>query len=320
LERKLLHRVRAETDPAYGCRPIARPIEEYVRKGVVNIDKPAGPTSHEVVAWVKKILHLKKASHSGTLDPKVSGVQPILLGEGTKLSIALTKADKEYVCLMETHQLVPTKRLLEVFSEFTGDIYQIPPLKSAVQRRLRIRRIHYINLIEHEERYVLFRVGCEAGTYIRKLCYDIGEALGFGAHMRELRRIRSGTFTENSLVTLQTLQDAYMSYEEGDEKPLRRIVRPMEEALSHLPSVYVLDSAVDALCHGAPLAAPGVVSLDASIKKGDLVGVFTLKGEVVMLGTAEMDAERMYEAESGVVVKPKRVVMKPGTYPRLWHR
>lgn len=314
----MLHKMRAESNPAYGCRPVARPMKDYLRMGVVNIDKPAGPTSHEVSAWVRDMLHLERAGHVGTLDPHVSGVQPILLGDATRAALALSRIDKEYVCLMELHRSVPTSVVEQVLEEFTGEIYQMPPLKSAVKRQLRVRTIHYINLIEHEDRMVLFKVGCEAGTYIRKLCFDMGEVLGFGAHMRELRRTRSGQFSEKTVFTLHQLKDAYVAYEEGDESDLRTVVRPVEEALTHLPAMYVRDSAVDALCRGAPLAAPGLVSVDASMKMGDLVAVYTLKGEVVALADAQMDAVSAYEAEEGIVATPRRVLMPPGTYPKGW--
>ncbi|MHC1570615.1 MAG: RNA-guided pseudouridylation complex pseudouridine synthase subunit Cbf5 [Methermicoccaceae archaeon] len=319
MERKLLHKMRVDTDPAHGCRPAARPIEQHLRMGVVNIDKPAGPTSHEVSAWVRDMLHLHRAAHVGTLDPHVSGVQPTMLGDATKAALALSRSDKEYVCLMELHRSVPTSVVEEVFREFTGDIYQMPPLKSAVKRQLRVRTIHYISLIEHEGKEVLFKVGCEAGTYIRKLCYDMGEVLGFGAHMRELRRTRCGKFTERNMCTLHELKDAYVLYEEeGDTSELTRLVRPIEEALTHLPAIYIRDSAVDALCRGAPLAAPGVVSVDASMKAHDLVAVYTLKGEVVALASAQMDAESAYSARTGIVALPRRVLMAPNTYPKGW--
>ncbi|MHC1593447.1 MAG: RNA-guided pseudouridylation complex pseudouridine synthase subunit Cbf5 [Methermicoccaceae archaeon] len=319
MERKLLHKIGAESDPAHGCRPVARPIEDYLRMGVVNIDKPAGPTSHEVSAWIRDMLHLQRAAHVGTLDPHVSGVQPTVLGDATRAALALSRVDKEYVCLMELHRSVPTSVVEELLREFTGGIYQMPPLKSAVKRQLRVRTIHYINLLEHEDRMVLFKVGCEAGTYIRKLCYDMGEVLGFGAHMRELRRTKCGQFTERSLFTLHQLKDACVLYEESeDSSELRTLVRPIEEVLTYLPSIYIKDSAVDALCRGAALAAPGVVSVDASMSVDDLVAVYTLKGEVVALANAKMDAEGALEARNGVVATPRSVLMTPDTYPKGW--
>ncbi|MHC1585500.1 MAG: RNA-guided pseudouridylation complex pseudouridine synthase subunit Cbf5 [Candidatus Syntropharchaeia archaeon] len=303
----------------YGCIPKNRPIGEYIRKGVINLDKPSGPTSHEVVAWIKKILKIEKAGHVGTLDPGVSGVLPILLGDSTKASRALI-GEKEYVCLMKLHKEVPEDSLRKIFNEFTGKIYQRPPLKSAVKRRIRIREIYEIKPIEIQGKDVLFRVRCEAGTYVRKLCHDIGEALGVGAHMEQLRRTKSVPFDESNLVTLQDVKDAFVFYEErGDETLLRMVVLPMEYALKHLPKIIIKDSAVDALCHGADLTLPGVVAFDEKISHGERVAVFTLKGEAVCMGLAIMSSEEMLEENRGICVDTKRVFMEKNTYPRRWH-
>ena len=197
-ERKLITKAKATTDPGFGKRPMERSIEEHLSYGVINLDKPRGPTSHEVAAWVKGILKIKKAGHGGTLDPRVNGVLPITLEESTKIVKVLLNAGKEYVCAMRLHSDSSRHKIGEALSKFVGEIYQRPPVKSAVKRQLRTRRIYYINLLEVDNRDVLFKVGCEAGTYIRKLCHDIGEVLGLGAHMLELRRTKSGIFDEST--------------------------------------------------------------------------------------------------------------------------
>jgi len=320
-EQKLIIKTRASTDPSHGKEPSARNIKEHLRYGVINLDKPRGPTAHEVVSWVKSILHVKKAGHGGTLDPRVSGVLPVALEDATKIARVLLGADKEYVCAMRLHDDYPRKRVERVFSEFVGEIYQRPPVKSAVKRQLRKRIIHYIKLLEMEERDVLFLVGCEAGTYIRKLCHDIGEVLGSGAHMLELRRTRSGIFDESNIVTLHDLADAYAFYkEEGIEDFLRKAVIPMEHALNHVPKVVIRDGAVDAICHGADLAIPGIVKLDPDINVGSQVAIFTLKGELVALGKAMMDTKKILIDDKGVAIRTKRVIMRPGTYPRKWRK
>ena len=178
--------------------PIAQQltIDELLQKGVINLDKPAGPTSHEVAAWVKRILHIKKAGHIGTLDPKVTGVLPILLQDATRAVGALANLPKEYVCVLHLHKTVPDPLVWDILREFTVVLYQRPPLKSAVRRQIRKREIYYIDVLERQGNDVLFKVGCEAGTYIRKLCHDVGEALGVGAHMQELRRTKAGPFDE----------------------------------------------------------------------------------------------------------------------------
>jgi H/ACA ribonucleoprotein complex subunit 4 len=216
---------------------------------------------------------------------------------------------------------MPPKLVEKVCKEFTGPIYQVPPVKSAVKRVLRVRVIYYLEVLEIEGSSVLFRVGCEAGTYIRKLCHDIGLALGCGGHMQELRRTKAGPFTEKTLVSLQDLKDAYVFWkEDGDESELRKVIMPMEAAVSHLPKIILRDSSVDAVCSGAFLAVPGVVSLDSNLGKGDLTALFSLKGELVALAKAEMNTEEILSTSTGIAATPIRVVMEAGTYPRGWNK
>ncbi|VVB95438.1 putative tRNA pseudouridine synthase B [uncultured archaeon] len=319
-KRETLVKSEDVTDEKYGKKPGERSLEEYIRKGVVNLDKPAGPTSHEVTSWVKKILNLDKAGHSGTLDPNVTGLLPVMLGESTRAVDALLTAGKEYVCLMKLHTAMPEKMIKGVFSEFTGEIYQKPSIKSAVKRETRLRTIYYLELLEIEDNNVLFKVGCEAGTYIRKLCHDMGLALGTGAHMQELRRTKSGPFREDEkLVTLQDLRDAYVEWQEsGNENQLRKVISPMEFGLSHLPRIVIRDNAVDAVCHGASLAAPGVLTVETGIERGDPVAIFTIKGESVSFGISQMKSSEIQRAATGIVATTDRVLMEVGTYPKGW--
>ena len=221
---------------------------------------------------------------------------------------------------MKLHSQVPEDRVKNVLEEFQGPLYQRPPVRSSVKRRLRTRTIYYIDFLEMDKRDVLFKVGCEAGTYIRKLCYDVGEVLGCGAHMQELRRTRVGPFVEDkSLVTLHDLSYLFSQWQETkDERMLRKFVYPMEKALDLMPKIYVRDSTVNALCHGAHLAAPGVLSLDAGIKIGDAVAVFTQKGEAVTMSKAVVSSESMLKMDHGFVAKTQRVLMPRGLYPKLW--
>ncbi|MEM2908144.1 MAG: RNA-guided pseudouridylation complex pseudouridine synthase subunit Cbf5 [Candidatus Hadarchaeales archaeon] len=318
--REVLVRARDVTDPRYGSEPDKRPIREHLRLGIINLDKPVGPTSHEVVAWVKRVLEVRRAGHGGTLDPKVSGVLPIALEDATKMVQTLLPAGKEYVCLMHLHGDVSDHKLEQVLKEFEGEIYQRPPLRAAVRRVLRRRKIYYIDLLERDGRNVLLKVGCEAGTYMRKLCVDIGEALGCGAHMAELRRTRTGPFCEDeTLVRFHDLADAYAFWrEEGTEDPLRKAILPVEAAVRHLPKIVIRDGAVDAICHGASLAAPGVLTVETGISPDDLIAIMTLKGELVALARATMTSRQICDVDHGIVAKPERVVMSPGTYPRKW--
>ena len=312
---------KSKTNPDYGCDPYERPIEEHISKGVINLDKPSGPSSHEVDSWVKRILHVNKTGHGGTLDPKVTGVLPIGIDTATRVSQLLLPAGKEYVCLMTMHKEMPEDQVYEIFDQFTGKIYQTPPVKSAVKRELRVRTIYYATIYEIKGKDVLFRVGCEAGTYIRTLCHDIGEALGCGAHMAELRRTRAGPFNERNddLVNLHDLTDAYHFWvEDGDESYLRNAIKPMEVAADHLPQIFIKDSAVEAICQGAKLAAGGISMLSKGIKRRDLVAIKSLKGELVASGIALASTEEIMNADSGLVVDTNKVFMQPGVYPMAW--
>ena len=312
---------KSKTNPDYGCNPYERPIEEHISKGVINLDKPSGPSSHEVDSWVKRILHVNKTGHGGTLDPKVTGVLPIGIDAATRVSQLLLPAGKEYVCLMTMHKEMPEDQIYEIFDQFTGKIYQTPPVKSAVKRELRVRTIYYATIYEIKGKDVLFRVGCEAGTYIRTLCHDIGEALGCGAHMAELRRTRAGPFNERNddLVNLHDLTDAYHFWvEDGDESYLRNAIKPMEVAAEHLPQIFIKDSAVEAICQGAKLAAGGISMLSKGIKRRDLVAIKSLKGELIASGIALASTEEIMNADSGLVVDTNKVFMQPGVYPMAW--
>ena len=320
MKTNLITKSKSLTNPEYGCKPEDREITDYISNGVINLDKPSGPTSHEVDSWVKRILKLDKTGHGGTLDPKVTGVLPVGLADATRAIQLLLTAPKEYVCLLTFHADVEESEIRRVFEEFTGKIFQLPPVKSAVKRELRTRNVYYSTIYEIKGRDVLFRIGCEAGTYVRTYCHNIGEALGVGAHMAELRRTQVGSFNEkNNLVTLQDVTDAYHFYiEDGDESFLRDAIMPMERAADYLPKVIIKDSAVDAICHGADLASGGVAYLSDNIKKGDIVAIETLKGELVGAGNSLFSSDEILEADGGFVVNTSKVLMKPGVYPRLW--
>jgi H/ACA ribonucleoprotein complex subunit 4 len=316
----ILIKADESTDAKYGCRPEERPIKEYIRNGVINLDKPPGPTSHQVVAWIKHILSISKAGHAGTLDPKVSGVLPVALENAVKALYAISKAEKEYVGILKLHSYVDEEKIRKVMSYFIGDVYQRPPLRSAVKRALRIKRIYNLKVLEVNNRDILFHVKCESGTYIRMLCHHIGMLLGVGGHMQELRRIASGPFKEDSsLATLHKLKDSYDIWlESGDETFLRKVIQPMERLVENMPKIFVRDSAVDAICNGANLYAQGVVRLDSTIKKGSLVALMTLKNELIALGTALKTSLEIFEMDYGVVVKTIRVIMNRRTYPKTW--
>jgi len=250
----------------------------------------------------------------------VTGVLPIALEESRKIVQALLYSGKEYVCVMKLHGDVTKDSVEKVLREFEGTIYQRPPLRASVKRQLRTRRIYYVDFLEMDGRNVLFKVGCEGGTYIRKLCFDIGEVLGCGAHMQELRRTRAGPFIENeNIVTLHDVAYWFMEWQQQkDEKILRKFIQPMEKALTLVPKIYIRDSAVDAVCHGANLTAPGVLSLETGINSGLMAAVFTLKQEAVALARAAASTEEILNMEHGIAAKTERVLMLRGTYPKCW--
>ncbi|MBU7001758.1 MAG: RNA-guided pseudouridylation complex pseudouridine synthase subunit Cbf5 [Theionarchaea archaeon] len=315
----IFERTEAETSEKYGKRPEERSVEELLFSAVINLDKPRGPTSHEVVSWVKRILHVDRAGHSGTLDPKVTGVLPVAVKKATKALQVLLLGSKEYVGVMHLHSPVGEKEVLKVFKEFTAVIYQKPPVKSAVARRVRRRKIHKLELLEMDGRDVLFCATTQAGTYIRKLCYDMGLVLGAGANMAELRRTRVSHFAEEECVYLQDVLDAYIYYtEEQDETEIRKCLKPVESVVQDVPKVWIQDSAVDSVCHGAELAVPGVVRLESIDELGQTVAVMTLKDELVALGRSEMTTKDILEKAKGIAVTTERVLLERGTYPRNW--
>lgn len=308
------------TDDTYGTYYDKRTIEQLLNYGIIILDKPPGPTSHEAVAWAKRILKLPKIGHSGTLDPQVSGVLPLGLGEATKALGVLLFGPKEYHALGRVHSLPSKEKLNEVIDMFRGEIFQKPPQRSAVVRQTRSRTIYELEVLEQKERLLLMRVLCEAGTYIRKLYYDIGEILGPGATMIELRRTRVDQFYEaDGLVTLHELADACAQWEEKkDDTKLMRMIKPVEYALSELKSVVIRDSAIDAMCHGAQLAIPGILKISPNLKKGDFVAIYTQKGEAVALAEATMTEEEIRDATKGYAFETRRIIMAPNTYPKKW--
>ena len=240
----------------------------------------------------------------------------------TRVAVAaLLSAGKEYVAVMRLHEERNEADIRRVASTFVGKIQQTPPVRSAVAKRPRIRRIYYLDILEVEGRDVLFRAGCQAGTYVRNLCVDMAKALGTRGHMQELRRTRTGLFTEADLVTLHDVRDGRVFWQDGkDESVLRRCIRPVEAVTAHLNAIVLRDSAVDAVCHGAPLACIGVAQLDAGIEEGEPVALLSLKGELVALGEAKMTSHKVLESESGIAATATRVVMRKGTYPRTWKK
>ncbi|KAL4787777.1 pseudouridine synthase [Aspergillus varians] len=321
---KLMVRTGHFTPIPAGSSPLKRDLKSYINSGVINLDKPSNPSSHEVVAWMKRILRAEKTGHSGTLDPKVTGCLIVCIDRATRLVKSQQGAGKEYVCVIRLHDKIPGgeaqfKRALETL---TGALFQRPPLISAVKRQLRIRTIHESKLYEFDnDRHLgVFWVSCEAGTYIRTLCVHLGLLLGVGAHMQELRRVRSGAMDENKgMVTLHDVLDAQWLYDnQRDETYLRRVIKPLESLLTTYKRVVVKDSAVNAVCYGAKLMIPGLLRFEAGIELGEEVVLMTTKGEAIAIGIAQMSTVELSTCDHGVVAKVKRCIMERDLYPRRW--
>jgi H/ACA ribonucleoprotein complex subunit 4 len=307
-----------------GSTPLKRPLDDYVRYGVINLDKPSNPSSHEVVAWIKRILRVEKTGHSGTLDPKVTGNLIVCVDRATRLVKSQQGAGKEYVCIARLHGAVDggIAKVARAIETLTGALFQRPPLISAVKRQLRIRTIYESKLLEYDEdrHLAVFWVKCEAGTYIRTLCVHLGLLLGVGSHMQELRRVKSGTLGEHdNMVTMHDILDAQWQFDNTkDETYLRRTIMPLERLLTNYKRVVVKDSAINAICYGAKLMIPGLLRYEGGIEVDEEVVLMTTKGEAIAVGIAQMTSSVMATCDHGIVAKIKRVVMERDTYPRRW--
>ena len=300
--------------------PEERTPADLLRFGVVNLDKPPGPSSHQVSGWIRDAVAdalegmgeppITRAAHAGTLDPKVTGCLPIMLGDATRLAPVFLEGRKEYVAVLECHAPVPGD-VESIAEEFEGPIYQKPPRKSAVSRRLRVREIDALDVLEARDRKVLLRIRCESGTYIRKLCHDLGLALGTGAHMGHLRRTATEPFDDATLHTAHALLDALAYWvEDDDPEALYDVVEPGERILENVPSVTIAESAAREVANGAPVYAPGVLEVDGveyveNATEKPLVACYTPDWAAVCLGRLVGDPD----AEEGTVVDLERVLV-----------
>lgn len=286
---------------------MSKSLEEILNGSVIVIDKHAGPTSHQVSGWLRDMLGLKKVGHTGTLDPMVTGVLPVILGNSVKAMPLFAGSEKEYVGVMRLHQDVPRGDLDRVVKDFIGKITQRPPKKSAVARREREREIFTFDVLDIEGRDVLFRTRCEAGTYIRKLCHDMGQSLGVGAHMSELRRTSAGSFTEVEAHSLTEVKDLLELYKSGESEEFLKILIPIEKAVSESKKIWANDSAVENVRKGAPLFVMGVHKCDDDIIRGETVAMLSEKGKMVAVGIAKMDSKEMRTRKKGTAVRTDRV-------------
>jgi len=318
---KLNIRTNHYTPLPHGASPLKRDIQNYVKSGFICLDKPANPSSHEVVAWIKRILRVEKTGHSGTLDPKVTGCLVVCIDRATRLVKSQQSAGKEYVCIYRLHDSIPQKRVAQELEKLKGALFQRPPLISAVKRQLRVRTVYESKLIEHDEEknMGIFWISVESGFYARTICVHLGLMLGCGGQMQELRRPRSGVMTEKEAVTMHDILDAQWLYDNHkDESYLRRVIKPLEALLTKHKRIIMKDSAVNAICYGAKILLPGVLRYEDGIEIGEEIVVCTTKGEAICLGIAQMTTATMASCDHGVVAKIKRVVMERDLYPKKW--
>ncbi len=303
-------------------------------EGVLNINKSAGMTSHDVVDEVRRILKIKRVGHTGTLDPQATGVLPICVGSATKIARFLTAADKEYLIsmklgirtdtmdaegkILEEKADIPQDRgrVEEVFAQFRGEIEQTPPIFSAkkhqgerlyrlarrgetVDRKPVQVRVYELDLISFEPPFVRFRVLCSKGTYARALCDDMGRALNCGAHLFSLVRLKAGQFRLEEAITLARLREVY------EEGKLSEALLPIEQALNHLPEVRVLPECSRSILHGSSIARQDIVTLPAGLLEGSLVRVLGMRKKLLSLAELKVNTDQMEN------VYPRSVILRP---------
>jgi H/ACA ribonucleoprotein complex subunit 4 len=295
-------------------------VERFTAGAFVLLDKPRGPSSHQVTAWARGLLGVEVAGHAGTLDPNVSGLLWVGVGPALKLLPLVLEFPKRYVASVVFHGEVPARELDRVVEEFTGPIYQLPPVRSAVKRERRVRTIHRLQVVERDGPRILLDLVADSGTYVRTLAVDLGEALGVGAHMEELRRVATGPFVEQQAVPLTTLADAAAARRAGDAAPLLGLLHPIEEVWREFPLVVVREAAASALAHGAGLASGGILSLPRPFARGARVALVTRAGELIATGVAYHDSREVSSVPHGWVVGETRVFVDPARFPPLWKR
>jgi H/ACA ribonucleoprotein complex subunit 4 len=215
---------------------------------ILNIDKPTGPTSFQISQYIKDQLKISKTSHFGTLDPKVTGVLPVALGRACRLNEFFMHSNKTYVGIMRVHNKIEEEKIKETVKKFIGKIKQVPPVRSSVKRQERERTVYSFKILEIKEKDILFETKVQAGTYIRKLCDDIGKEIG-GAHMLELRRIQASVFSESD----ENFINLYDFDKAVEENELDKVLIPAEEAIKKVLPIIQFEKDISLLLTGKPL-------------------------------------------------------------------
>ena len=305
----------------HGIDPENLSIEQRLASGFILLDKPPGPTSHQIASWVRDLLGLERLGHGGTLDPFATGVLPLMAGKSMKLTKGILKTDKIYIAVLKFAQETNAEALNDVIDKLTGRIYNVPPEISAVKVQVRTRKIYSFELIESTSKQAIVKIACEAGTYIRTIARDMGLLLGYNVELKELRRENSGRFNLMDCVTLQEIADAVWLWKECDNSTaLEKIIHPTEKLLLDKPYIIVKDSAASALCHGAPLLRPGLIEVSDKLSSGLEVAAFTSKNEVVGIVKMSKGFTEISNETSGEIGKPVMILMEQERYPPQWNK
>jgi H/ACA ribonucleoprotein complex subunit 4 len=311
----------AKTNHSHGSKPYERTIEQLLECGVVLVNKPPGPTSHQLAAWARNIMGINRIGHGGTLDPFATGLLTLLIGRATKVTGTLLTKPKRYVAVLRFRDSVQPEAISEILGMMDGEVYNVPPKESAVKVQVRSRQIHKIRLLDSDEsgRLHVVSIHCDAGTYVRTMARDMGLILGTGCELLELHRESSGRFDDSMSCTMQQLTDAvFMWREHGDGKGLSRLMAPVESILDEMPRLVVKDGAVAAVSHGAPLARPGIVSAPKGLGIGSTVLICSIKGEAVAIASLTVKSDALPDMDVGQVAVASTVLMPPGEYPQTW--
>ena len=305
----------------HGIDPENLTIEQRLSSGFILLDKPPGPTSHQIASWVRDLLGLERLGHGGTLDPFATGVLPLMAGKSMKLTKGILKTDKTYIAVLKFAQETNAEALNDVIDKLTGRIYNVPPEISAVKVQVRTRKIYSFELIESTSKQAIVKIACEAGTYIRTIARDMGLLLGYNVELKELRRENSGRFNLMDCVTLQEIADAVWLWKECENSTaLEKIIHPTEKLLLDKPYIIVKDSAASALCHGAPLLRPGLIEVSDKLSSGLEVAAFTSKNEVVGIVKMSKCFTEISNETSGEIGKPVMILMEQERYPPQWNK
>ncbi len=309
----------AVTDTSHGAPVWHRSLEERLDAGLILVDKPAGPTSHQVAAWAKEILGIDHLAHGGTLDPFATGLLTLMTGRARRLTSQVLGHDKEYVGILKVGGDADMESLQGAIKSLRGEIYNVPPSESAVKVQVRTRRIRSFEILDTNERLAAVKVACDAGTYVRTLARDLGLMINCPIKLVELRRTRSGRFLEDSCVPMEDLVDAvHLWKENGDASAMLRLVSPIDVLMDGRSGLIIKDGAVSAVAHGAPLTRPGIQAIQGEFESDEEIVLWSMKGEVVAIANATRSTAEIPKIKVGEVAKPSLVLLPADVYPRQW--